>query len=459
MDIKITGGTVITSEKSFKADIGIENGKISKISPRIKESAKQEIDATNQYLMPGGVDVHTHFDMPFGGTVTSDNFYTGTVAAACGGTTTIIDFAIQQKGQSLQDTVNTWQKKARGNAVIDYSFHIALTSIAKDTLHELNSLVRNGITSVKLFMAYKGSLMVDDETLYTIMLMSKESGFLTMLHCENGHVIDFLQRALIASGKTKPIYHALSRPPELEDEAVNRAITFGKMTGAPIYIVHLSSGSALEKVKLARLNKQPVLAETCPHYLALSVDKYKTSSFEGAKYVMSPPLRHKNHIASLWKGLNDGYLQVVSSDHCAFNFAWQKELGKDDFTKIPNGVPGVETRLAILFNEGVATKRISLSKMVDIFATAPAKIFGLYPRKGAIIINGDADIVIFDPEKKFNRKALKLHQDVDYTPFEGYKGRGVVTMALSKGKVIVKNNSFIGNKGDGIFIPRQKLSL
>ncbi|MFA5793579.1 MAG: dihydropyrimidinase [Candidatus Brocadiia bacterium] len=459
MDIKIKGGTVITSAKTFKADIGIDKGKVTKISPQIKEEAELEIDASGKYVMPGGVDVHTHFDMPFGGTVTADDFHTGTVAAACGGTTTVIDFAIQQKGHSLKDALETWRDKAKNKAVIDYSFHIAITEVTKKTESELSDLAKNGITSVKLFMAYKDSLMVDDATLHNVMTMAKDLGLLTMLHCENGMMIDSLQKKYLSEGKTRPIYHALSRPPELEDEAVHRAIALAGMAEAPIYIVHLSSGNALEEVKLARLNKQPVFAETCPHYLLLSLDKYKPNSFETAKFVMSPPLRAKNHIPALWKGIAAGHIQAVSSDHCSFNFAYQKELGRDDFSKIPNGVPGVETRLAILYNEGVMSKRIDLNKMVDIFATAPAKIFGLYPQKGDIAINGDADIIIFDPDRRFIRNAHKLHQNVDYTPFEGYRGRGAVTNVISKGKLIVKNKSFIGNKGDGAFLPRRKFDL
>ncbi|MFH1228414.1 MAG: dihydropyrimidinase [Planctomycetota bacterium] len=459
MDIKIRNGMVITSTKTFKADIGIDKGKVTKISPQIKEEAVQEIDASGKYVIPGGVDVHTHFDMPFGGTVTADNFYTGTVAAACGGTTTVIDFALQQKSHSLKEAVEIWHGKAKDKAVIDYSFHIAITEINNKTMDELSELMKSGITSVKMFMAYKDSLMVDDATIYAIMAINKKLGLLTMLHCENGAVIDFLQKEFLANGKTRPIYHALSHPPELEDEAVNRAIILARMAEAPIYIVHLSSIGALEEVKLARLNKQPVFAETCPHYLSLTFDKYKTKDFESAKFVMSPPLRPKNHIPALWKGIEGGHIQAVSSDHCSFNFGYQKELGSEDFTKIPNGVPGVETRLSILYNEGVVAKRISLNKMVDIFATAPARIFGLYPEKGDIIMNCDADIVIFDPNRRFSRKAHKLHHNVDYTPFEGYRGQGAVSNVIFKGKIIVKDKSFIGNKGDGVFVPRGKFNL
>src|SRR3989339_7945 len=482
MKIKILNGTVVTSAEAFKADIAIEDGVITKIERKSKTAsadllpefeADEVIDAKGQYLLPGGIDVHTHFDMPFGGTVTADNFYTGTVAAACGGNTTIIDFAIQNKGETLKQTLDNWRKKSESKAVIDYSFHIALTDVTDNIISEIPDIISQGITSLKLFMAYKGSLMTSDETISKILAESGKLGFLTMIHCENGDEIERLSKELLSNGKTSPFYHALSRPVDAEESAVEHAIKMSSENNGNLYIVHLSSEGGLKHIKKTNSDKKRTFTETCPQYLTLSIDKYTETpnaplikghkgninlppEFEGAKYVMSPPLRGKYNLSALWDGIKSGAINAVSSDHCAFNFYDQKTLGLNDFSKIPNGIPGVETRLYLLFNETIKEKHITINKLVDVFATAPAKLFGLYPKKGEINIGADADMVIFNPNKKLHIKRIKLHQDVDYCPFEGYKGKGTISYVIANGNTIVKNNAFCGVSGSGKFLKRNK---
>src|SRR3989339_1041845 len=482
MQIKILNGTMVTSAEVFKADIGIENGVITKIERKSKTAnadllpefeADNVIDAKDQYILPGGVDVHTHFDMPFGGTVTADNFYTGTVAAACGGNTTIIDFAIQNKGETLKQILDNWHKKSETKAVIDYSFHIALTDVTDNIISEIPDIINQGVTSFKLFMAYKGSLMSSQETIGKILAESGKLGFLTMIHCENGEEIDKLTKELLSNGKTSPFYHSLSRPADSEEYAVSQAIKLASDNSGNLYVVHLSSEGGLKNIKKTLLGNKKVFAETCPQYLTLSIDKYTEtpntplikgnkddinipSEFEGAKYVMSPPLRGKYNLSALWDGVKNGAINVVASDHCAFNFRGQKTLGLNDFSKIPNGIPGVETRLYLLFNAAIKDKHIDINKLVDVFATAPAKLFGLYPKKGEIRIGADADVVIFNPNKKLHIKRIKLHQDVDYCPFEGYKGTGFISYVIAHGKIIVRDRAFCGAKGSGKFLKRNK---
>ncbi|MDI6787601.1 MAG: dihydropyrimidinase [Planctomycetota bacterium] len=484
MKMKILNGIVVTSAESFKADIGIENGLITKIERKSKTavadllpefSADEVINADGKYVLPGGVDVHTHFDMLFGGAVTADDFYTGTVSAVCGGTTTIIDFAIQNKGEGIKDALDKWHKKATNRAVIDYSFHIAITDVTDKIISEIPQIINEGITSFKLFMAYKDTLMSSEENISRILSESGRLGFLTMLHCEQGEEIDRLTKELLADGKTTSFYHALSRPADSEESAVLKSIEMTRKSKGNLYIVHLSSEGGLNQIKKSFVQNQSVFAETCPQYLVLSMDKYLATpsasfikgrkgeirlptEFEGAKYVMSPPLRGRHNLSALWKGIKENFVRVVSTDHCAFNFYTQKTLGLKDFSKIPNGIPGVETRLYLLFNEGVIKKRITINKLVDIFATAPAKLFGLYPKKGEIRLGADADLVIFDPSIRLHLKSIKLHQDVDYCPFEGYKGKGKVFCVLSKGKIVVREKAFCGKKGDGEFIKRNKFN-
>jgi len=455
MDIKIINAHVITATDEFKGEIGIQKGKITEIAKKISGKAETIIDAKGKYVFPGAIDVHTHLDMPFMGETSSDDFKTGTIAAAFGGTTALVDFAIQGKGQRLRDAFDTWMEKAKGKAVIDYGFHIAICDLNEDVLAEIPEMVKEGITSFKCFLAYKGALMIDDGALFRILQKAHASGALVMIHAENGDIIDILVSDMIQNGKTEPKYHALSRPPEAEGEATGRGIAVAQMAGAPIYIVHLTCREALEKVKAARDAGFPAYAETCPQYLLLSYKNYEEPDFNGAKYVMSPPLRSKEDQAALWKALQMGDLQVVSTDHCPFNFKGQKELGRDDFSKIPNGAPGIENRVSLIFSEGVLKKRISLHRFVEIVSTAPAKLFGMFPAKGTVAVGSDADLVIFDPKKPFTISVSSNHQNVDYTPYEGVKGKGVVETVIAGGRVIVKEGELMAEPGSGRFIRRK----
>jgi dihydropyrimidinase len=459
MDCKIVNGTIVTATDMYRADVGINKGKITQIAKKMKDPAAEVIDARGHYVFPGGVDIHTHLDMPFGGTVSSDDFETGTIAAAFGGTTTLVDFAIQGKRMSLKGALKTWMKKAEGKAAIDYGFHVAITDLTKKVLDEIPELVALGVSSFKCFLAYKGALMIDDGALYEVLLKCKQAGALVMIHAENGDVLDVLINDLLSQGKTDPKYHALSRPPEAEGEATGRGIALARMAGAPIYIVHLTCKEALDKVKEARDAGFPVLAETCPQYLLKSYQNYLEPGFEGAKYVMSPPLRDKSNWDVLWKGLATGDLQVVSTDHCPFNFKGQKDMGKDSFAAIPNGAPGIEHRLILLFNEAVKKKRLGLNRFVELVSTAPAKLFGLFPKKGAVAVGSDADLVLFDPRAPVEISAKTHHQNVDYTPYEGFKGKGVPKIVLSNGKVIIRDGKFMGQPGAGRFLKRKPFRL
>ena len=452
-DLILKGGNIVTTGDTFVADIGIIDGKISCISSKIVDSATEIIDVSGKYLVPGGIDVHTHLDMPFGGTVASDDFETGTIAAACGGTTSIIDFAIQPKGASLAETTDLWHKKADGKSVIDYGFHIAITDMNEKILKEIPEAISNGYSSFKLFMTYDG-LRVTDDTLLKALTVTKEHGGLICVHAENYYVIDYLIKKYKAEGKIEPIYHAWSRPNVAESEAVNRALCMANMVKAPIYIVHLSCQESLEIIQEARLKGQTVMAETCPQYLLLDENRYLEPNFQGAKYVMSPPLREKYSQQPLWQGLEKGVLQAVATDHCPFFFEGQKELGREFFGLIPNGAPGIETRMMLLFGEGVSKGKISINKFVEITASNPAKIFGLYPHKGTISIGADADIVVFDPAIEKTISHEMLHENVDYTPYEGIRVKGFPTMTISGGSIIAENGVFKGQNRKGKFIKR-----
>jgi dihydropyrimidinase len=459
MDIKIAGGTIISPTDTYRADIGIRRGKIVEIAKKLADGAKEVIDARGAYVFPGAIDMHTHLDMPFMGTSTSDDFETGTIAAAHGGTTCIVDFAMQGKGQSLKQTLNTWKSKAKGKAVLDYGFHIAICDLNQRILNEIPRAVAEGVTSFKTFLAYKGALMIDDGALYQILRTCHKAGALVMIHGENGDIIDLMAKELLAQKKTAPKYHALSRPPEVEAEATGRAIAIAQIANAPIYIVHLSCKEALERVKEARNRGFPALAETCPQYLVLSYRNYEEPGFKGAKYVMSPPLRDRSNHAPLWHGLQSNDLQVISTDHCPFNFKGQKDKGKKDFSKIPNGAPGIENRLCLIYNEGVNKKRITPNRFVDLVSTTPARLFGLYPEKGTVAVGSDADLVVFDPKKRFTIKARTNHQNVDYTPYEGYKGKGAPRVVIGQGTVLVKEGKFVGRSGQGRYIKRKPFRL
>jgi len=454
MSILIKNGRIITAEQDYVADIFIEREKITTIGLSLNNQADKIIDAKGKYVIPGGIDVHTHLDMPFGGTTSVDNFETGTRAAAFGGTTSIIDFAIQAKGTKMRTALDTWWKKADGKATIDYGLHMIITDLPEADLGDMGDMVKEGVTSFKLFMAYPNVLLVDDATIFRAMKHTANTGALVCMHAENGGVIDLIVQKALAEGKTAPIYHALTRPTTAEGEAVNRSIALAQMAGAPVYIVHLSSNDALEKVAEARDRGLPAFAETCPQYLFLSLDDMNKPGFEDAKLVFTPPLREKWHQEKLWSGIKKNNLQIVSTDHCPFCFNEQKELGKGDFTKIPNGGPGIEHRMQLLYDGGVNAGRITLNRWVEITSTAPAKMFGMFPRKGTIAPGSDADIVIWDSEKEYLISVNTHHMAVDYSMYEGKKVKGNTDTVISRGEVIVENGKFFGKPGRGNFVKR-----
>jgi dihydropyrimidinase len=458
----IKGGTVVTAVDTYAADVAIVDDKIAAIfGPNAAPPGPWDvtIDATGKYILPGGIDAHTHLDMPFGGTTSSDDFETGTRAAAYGGTTSIVDFAIQTKGESLRKGLDLWHHKAEGKAAIDYAFHMIMTDVNEQTIPEMGQVVSEGITSFKMFMAYPGVLHVDDGQIFRGMQRASELGALICMHAENGIPIDILVQQAIAKGHTAPIYHALTRPQIMEAEGTHRAICLAEMAGAPVYMVHLSATRALEQVVQARDRGLPTYAETCPQYLFLSQDDLARPDFEGAKYVCTPALRPAHMQEDLWRGLKTHDLQVVSTDHCPFCQKGQKEIGKDNFAKIPNGMPGVETRLYLLWDGGVRKGRISMNRFVEITSTAPAKIFGLYPRKGTIAIGADADVLVWDGEKRHVLSEKTTHMRVDYSPYEGVEVVGAPTHVLSRGRVVVENGQYVGKKGDGRFVKRGTFNL
>ena len=449
----IRNGRVITAVDDYKADILIEGETISTIGNKLDIEADRVIDAANKLVIPGGIDPHTHMELPFGGTQSSDDFHTGTVAAAYGGTTSIIDFAVQNKGESLISGLDRWHQKAEGKCAIDYGFHLITTELEDNQIEEMHTLMDEGVTSFKLFMAYPGVFLVDDATIYRAMSAAGSRGGLICMHAENGIVINEIIKHALAEGKTAPKYHALTRPTIAEAEGVHRAIAIAEMAEAPVYIVHLSCADALNQVREARDRGIPAFAETCPQYLFLSIDDYG-EDFNGAKYVMTPPLREKSNQAELWKGLKMDDLQVISTDHCPFCMKEQKELGKSDFTKIPNGAPGVEHRVPLIYNGGVVENRISLNRFVELTSTAAAKMFGLFPKKGTIAVGSEADLVVFDPEREQTISVKSHHMNVDYSAYEGKKIKGVVETVLSRGRVIIENSAYHGKAGDGQFLKR-----
>jgi dihydropyrimidinase len=453
----IQGGTVVTATETMLADVVIEDEKISAIGVGMSVEADKVIDASGRYVMPGGVDAHTHMELPFGGSFCSDDFETGTRAAAFGGTTTIVDFALQDFGEGLRQGLDRWFDKAK-IACTDYGLHVIVREVNDQVLKEMDELVGEGVTSFKLFMAYPGVFMLDDASIFRAMRQAAASGALIMMHAENGGPIDVLVRQFLEEGKTAPVNHALTRPAVMEGEAVHRVFKLAELAGTPAYIVHLSSRDALNEVREARDRGMAAFAETCPQYLFLSTDDMAQPGFEGAKFVCSPPLRTADHQEELWKGLAGGDLQVVSTDHAPFNYVGQKDLGKDDFSKIPNGLPSVEDRFTLLYG-GVEAGHIGLNRFVEIVATAPAKMFGLYPRKGTIAPGSDADVVVFDPRVERVISAERHHMRVDYSCYEGRKVRGLPEVVLQRGRVLVENGEFHGKPGWGTFIPRSRFSV
>jgi dihydropyrimidinase len=417
-------------------------------------SADRVISAAGKYVLPGGIDAHTHMEMPFGGTFAADTFETGTRAAAWGGTTTIIDFAVQAKGASLLSTLDNWHRKADGQCAIDYGFHMIVSDVNDATLKEMDACIGAGVNSFKMFMAYPGVFYATDGEILRAMQQAAQTGALVMMHAENGIAIDQLVAQAVAAGKTDPVQHGLTRPPELEAEATSRAIALARVTGSPLYIVHLSAAQALDAVTAARDTGQNVFAETCPQYLYLSIEDLARPGFDGAKFVASPPLRPREHQGSLWRGLRTNDLSVVSTDHCPFCFAEQKELGRGDFSKIPNGIPGVEHRMDLL-HQGVTGGELSLARWVEVASTTPARMFGLYPGKGTIQPGADADIVVYDPAARQVLSVATHHMNVDYSAYEGMEITGRVQTVLSRGRVIIDAGQYHGVTGHGRFLQRE----
>ena len=457
VSVLIKNGRVVTAVDDYQADIFVNGSAIVLIGKDLVIDADKVIDAAGKLVIPGGVDPHTHLELPFGGTTTSDTFETGTRAAAFGGTTCIVDFAVQTRGTSTLKALDTWHAKAEDKTAIDYAFHMIITDMPSERIGEMRHLANDGVTSYKLFMAYPGALLSDDATIFRAMRKAGEDGTLVCMHAENGIVIDELVKIAQSQGHTEPKYHALTRPTRLEAEGVHRALSIAEVAQAPVYIVHLSCYDALQELRLAQARGVMAHAETCPQYLLLDVKRYDEPGFDGAKYVLTPPLReHWNH-DELWGGLRTHALDVISTDHCPFCLKEQKELGRNDFSKIPNGGPGIENRMSLIYHYGVSHGHISLNRFVELTSTAPAKIFGLFPRKGTLAVGSDADIVIFDPDHEetisyFNERTH--HMNIDYSAYEWFKVKGFTETVLSRGKIIIENGHYVGRPGDGRFVKR-----
>ncbi|MEP7142522.1 MAG: dihydropyrimidinase [Ferruginibacter sp.] len=456
MSILIKNGNIITASDNYVADIFIEGETISSIGENLSVPADTIIDASGLLVFPGAIDPHVHLEMPFMGTFSSDNYETGTKAALHGGTTTVIDFILQSQGHSLFEAYNAWSARANGNAMGDYGFHMAVTDFNQSTCKEIIDLVeKEGITSFKIFMAYKGALMIDDKQMVGLMNEVKERGGMVTVHATNGDMIDFLIAKHRAEGKLAPLYHYLSQPEITEAEASERFAGIAGYTGCPGYIVHMTCEGALNAVRNNNRNNQKVFAETCIQYLLLDASLYE-NNFEGAKWVMSPPLREKKDQAALWAGINQGLVQVVATDHCPFRWE-QKLLGKDDFSKIPNGHPAIEHRVELLYTEGVCKGKITVNKFVEVLSTNPAKIFGMHPRKGCIAAGSDADIVLFDPNLQHTISATTHHMNTDYSAYEGWRLTGKCKTVLLRGKVVIDDNKCLVEKGNGKYIKRKKV--
>ena len=456
----IRNGLVITASDELPADVLIEDEQIAGLAARGSTLAQdwsggvdRTVDATGLYVIPGGVDAHTHMELPFGGTFASDTFETGTRAAAWGGTTTIVDFAVQSVGHSLREGLDAWQAKAEGNCAIDYAFHMIMSDVSESVLKEMDALVDEGVTSFKMFMAYPGVFYSDDGRILRAMQRGADNGGLIMMHAENGIAIDVLVEQALAAGKTDPRYHGEVRRALLESEATHRAIQLARVAGAPLYVVHVSAAEAVEELTRARDLGLNVFGETCPQYLFLSTDDLAKPDFEGSKYVCSTPLRPAEHQASLWRALRGDDLSVVSTDHCPFCFKDQKELGRGDFSKIPNGLPGVENRMDLL-HQAVVDGHLSRRRWIELACATPARMFGLYPRKGTIAPGADADIVLYDPQGSYVMSAETHHMNVDYSAYEGRRVAGRAKTVISRGTVVVEDGEYRGRAGHGRYVPR-----
>src|SRR5215212_1107931 len=457
MSVLIKGVRITTAADDYVADVYVEDETITLIGESLDQPADRVIDASGKYLLPGGVDPHTHLDMPFGGTTTIDDVESGQTAAAFGGTTTHVDFVIQPHGATFAQALDEWRSKAEGKQVIDMGYHMAVTDLRDGgTLEELATLPDQGVTSYKLFMAYKGALMVDDETLFRTMQVAARTDALVMVHAENGDAIDVLVKEALAAGQTEPKYHALTRPPETEGEATNRAIQLSRVAGSPLYVVHVSCRESVEPIARARDAGWDVWGETCTQYFFVDYTFLERPNFEGGKYVYTPPPRDKANQDVLWNAVRTDILSAVSTDHCAFLWDGQKTMGKDDFSKIPNGGPGLENRLHMIHEFGVRAGRISLNRMVELLSTNPAKLFGLYPRKGTIAVGSDADIVVFDPDKSATISASVHHSKADYNLYEGTEVTGSPEVVLLRGNVLVEGDELVAQPGIGQFVARAK---
>lgn len=454
MGLILQGGTIVTDVKSYKADVRIENEKIAEIGADLFKEGDEIVPINGCYLVPGGIDTHTHFDLDVGTTITADNFETGTKAAIVGGTTTILDFATQSKGHTLSDGLREWHDKSRGRCYSDYGFHMAITDWNDTTSKEMEDMINEGVTSFKMYMAYKDTLQVDDGIIFKALKRAKELGVLIGFHCENGDIISELINEFKDNNQLSPKYHQLSRPSDLEVEATYRLMKIAKTANAPVYVVHLSSKDALEEVKKARLDGVKVYTETCPQYLLLDDKVYDLDGFESAKYVMSPPLRTKVDNDALWKALEEGDIDAIGTDHCSFNYKGQKDIGINDFSKIPNGGPGVEHRMGLLYTYGVKEGKISMNKFVELTSTKAAKLFGMYPQKGSIEVGSDADIVVIDPEMKNIISAENQTQNTDYTPYEGYEVDCQFRHVFLRGIEVIKEGKLTVEHPTGKYIVR-----
>jgi dihydropyrimidinase len=458
----LRNANVVTDCVSYTADLLIQDERIAAIGQHLDAAGADEVDASLYLTIPGGVDIHTHMDMPFAGTVTSDDFETGTIAAAAGGTTTLVDFAIQSPGGTLLDARDEWLAKALDRSAIDFGLHLIVRRVDDETLREIRLLVADGVTTYKVFLAYPGIFMISDADLFKILRLTSELGALVMIHAENGPIIAALVDEALARGQTSPRYHSVTRPVETEREAVARAIAISSMAAeAAVYFVHISSRAAVEEVRRARVQGHRVFAETCTHYLLLTDERYMEPGFEAAKYVMSPPLRSPDDQTALWRELAAGGLDVVSSDHCPFVFGEgygslpaQKALGIDNFAKIPNGVPGVEDRLTMTFTRGVATGELTVNRWVAVTSSNPARLAGIYPRKGAIVVGSDADLVLWDPTSRRTVTAAQQHMRIDYNLYEGMEAIGEPAIVISRGSIVARRREYVGGRGHGRYLKR-----
>ena len=468
----IKGGTVVTATETMAADVLVDGQTVAAIaapgSHDWEAGADRVIDASGKYVIPGAIDVHTHFELPFGGTFVSDDFESGTRAAAYGGTTSIVDFAVQVKGERIMDGFETWMQKAEGSCAIDYGFHMIVGDVNDSTLKERDAIVGEGVTSFKLFMAYPGVLYSDDGEIFRAMQQASETGTTIMMHAENGIAIDVLREQAVARGETDPKYHTTTRPPTTESEAVHRAIVLAELAGCPLYVVHMSAKEGVAEITKARDRGANVFGETCPQYLFLNwEDHVSAPGFEGAKYVCSTPIRplSEGHQEYLWNALARDDLQVVSTDHAGFFYdddeimGRQKRLGEGNFTLIPNGLPGVEERLNVMYQGGVVEGRLGLNRWVEVCSTSPAKMFGMYPKKGTIAVGSDADIVVYDPGASFTYSADTIHMNVDYSAYDGMEITGKPAVVMSRGTVVVENDEYVGRKGHGQYLKRGNSQL